>query len=410
MKSMVDIDLQKIREDFPILNQKVYNKPLVYFDNGATTQKPRAVIEKINEIHSLTNSSTHRGVHYLSGLMTEEYEASREKIRAFINAKDKSEIIYTSGTTASINLLAFSFGEKYISEGDEIIISEMEHHSNIVPWQLLCERKKASIKVTPFDENGDLLIDEYKNLFTEKTRIVSIAHTSNTLGTVNPIKEIIDIAHSHNVPVLLDGAQAIQHEKIDVQELDVDFYVFSAHKIYGPTGIGILYGKQKWLEEMPPWQGGGNMVKNVSFNKTTYNNLPYKFEAGTPNYVGAVGLTKALEYIENIGIENIRTYENKLLHYSTQELKKIEGLRIFGNSKNKISVQIFNIDSVHPYDTAMILDKLGIAVRTGSHCAQPVMDHFGIDSTIRASMVFYNSFEEIDMLVEGIKKAQLMLQ
>ncbi|MCK4923150.1 MAG: cysteine desulfurase [Bacteroidales bacterium] len=407
---MVDIDLQKIREDFPILNQKVYNKPLVYFDNGATTQKPRAVIEKINEIHSLTNSSTHRGVHYLSGLMTEEYEASREKIRAFINAKDKSEIIYTSGTTASINLLAFSFGEKYISEGDEIIISEMEHHSNIVPWQLLCERKKASIKVTPFDENGDLLIDEYKNLFTEKTRIVSIAHTSNTLGTVNPIKEIIDIAHSHNVPVLLDGAQAIQHEKIDVQELDVDFYVFSAHKIYGPTGIGILYGKQKWLEEMPPWQGGGNMVKNVSFNKTTYNNLPYKFEAGTPNYVGAVGLTKALEYIENIGIENIRTYENKLLHYSTQELKKIEGLRIFGNSKNKISVQIFNIDSVHPYDTAMILDKLGIAVRTGSHCAQPVMDHFGIDSTIRASMVFYNSFEEIDMLVEGIKKAQLMLQ
>ena len=410
MKPMTDIDLQKIREDFPILNQKVYNKPLVYFDNGATTQKPSTVIEKINEIHSLTNSSTHRGVHYMSGLMTEEYEASREKIRTFINAKNKSEIIYTSGTTASINLLAFSFGERYISEGDEIIISEMEHHSNIVPWQLLCERKKASLKIIPFDENGDLLIDEYKNLFSEKTRIVSITHTSNTLGTVNPIKEIIDIAHSHNVPVLLDGAQAIQHEKIDVQELDVDFYVFSAHKIYGPTGIGILYGKQKWLEEMPPWQGGGNMVKNVSFNKTTYNNLPYKFEAGTPNYVGAVGLTKALEYIENIGIENIRTYENKLLHYSTQELKKIEGLRIFGNSKNKISVQIFNIDSVHPYDTAMILDKLGIAVRTGSHCAQPVMDHFGIDSTIRASMVFYNSFEEIDMLVEGIKKAQLMLQ
>lgn len=403
------MDIQKIREDFPILHQKIYTKPLIYLDNGATTQKPRVVIEKINEIHSLKNSSPHRGIHYLSGLMTEEYEAARETIRAFINAKDSSEIIFTSGTTASINLLAFSFGEKYISEGDEIIISEMEHHSNIVPWQLLCERKKASLKIIPFDENGDLIISEYKNLFTEKTRLVSITHTSNTLGTVNPIKELINIAHNNNVPILLDGAQAIQHEKIDLQELDVDFYVFSAHKIYGPTGIGIFYGKQKWLEEMPPWQGGGDMVENVSFSKTTYNILPFKFEAGTPNYVGAIGFAKALKYLGKIGIENIKSHENELLNYSTQELNKIEGLRIFGNSKNKISIQTFNIDSVHPYDMAMILDKLGIAVRTGSHCAQPVMDHFGIDSTIRASMVFYNTFEEIDMLVEGIKKAQLML-
>lgn len=410
MEPSTNINIKKIREDFPVLHQKVYNKNLVYFDNGATTQKPKCVIDKINDLHSITNSSIHRGVHYLSGLMTEEYEAARERIRSFINAKDKSEIIFTSGTTASINLVAFSFGEKYISEGDEIIISEMEHHSNIVPWQLLCERKKAVLKIIPFDENGELIISKYKNLFTENTRLVSLTHTSNTLGTVNPVKEIIDIAHKNNIPVLLDGAQAIQHEKIDVQELDVDFYVFSGHKVYGPTGIGILYGKQKWLEKMPPWQGGGDMVEKVSFKKTTFNILPFKFEAGTPNYIGAIGLAKALDYLQNIGIENIKSYENELLVYSTQELKKIEGLQIFGNSKNKITVQSFNIASIHPYDIGMILDKLGIAVRTGSHCAQPVMDHFGIDGTIRASMVFYNSFEEVDILAEGLRKAQSMLQ
>ncbi|MCF8380361.1 MAG: cysteine desulfurase [Bacteroidales bacterium] len=410
MKPTTNIDIQKIREDFPVLHQKVYNKKLVYFDNGATTQKPQSVIDKINELHSFTNSSIHRGVHYLSGLMTEEYEAAREKVRSFINAKEKSEIIFSSGTTASINMIAFSFGEKYISEGDEIIISEMEHHSNIVPWQLLCERKKAVLKIIPFDENGELIISEFKKLISDKTKLISVTHTSNTLGTVNPVKEIINIAHKINIPVLLDGAQAIQHEKIDVQELDVDFYVFSGHKIYGPTGTGILYGKQKWLEEMPPWQGGGDMVDKVSFTKTTFNSLPFKFEAGTPNYIGAIGLAKALDYVENIGVEKIKSYEKELLNYSTRELNKIDGLKILGHSKDKISVQSFIIESIHPYDMGMILDKLGVAVRTGSHCAQPVMDHFGIDGSLRASMVFYNSFEEIDILIDGIKKAQSMLK
>ncbi len=409
MKAPANFNIEKIRADFPILSQNVHNKPLVYFDNGATTQKPTLVIDKINEIHSLTNSSIHRGVHYLSGLMTEEYENARETVRKFINAKEKSEIIFTAGTTASINLMAFSFGEKYLSEGDEIIISEMEHHSNIVPWQLLCDRKKAILKIAPFNENGELLLNEYKSLFNEKTKLVSITHTSNVLGTVNPIKEIIDIAHEYNVPVMLDGAQAVQHEKIDVQELDVDFYAFSGHKIYGPTGIGILYGKTKWLEEMPPWQGGGDMVENVSFAKTTFNVLPFKFEAGTANYVGAIGMGKAIEYIENIGVDVIKSRENDLLNYSTKQLLEIDGLKIYGSAKNKISVQSFLVDSVHPYDMSMILDKMGIAVRTGSHCAQPIMEHFGIDSTIRASMVFYNTKEEIDNLVEGIKTAKMML-
>ena len=409
MMAPINFDIDKIRADFPILSQKVHNKPLVYFDNGATTQKPTLVIDKINEIHSLTNSSIHRGVHYLSGLMTEEYENAREIVRKFINAKEKSEIIFTAGTTASVNLMAFSFGEKYISEGDEIIISEMEHHSNIVPWQLLCERKKAKLRIAPFDENGELLLNEYKNLFNEKTRLVSITHTSNVLGTVNPVKEIIDIAHEYNVPVMLDGAQAVQHEKIDVQELDVDFYAFSGHKIYGPTGIGILYGKTEWLEEMPPWQGGGDMVENVSFAKTSFNVLPFKFEAGTANYVGAIGMGKAIEYIESIGVDVIKSQENDLLNYSNQQLLEIDGLKIYGSSKNKISIQSFLIDSIHPYDMSMILDKMGIAVRTGSHCAQPIMEHFGIDSTIRASMVFYNTKEEIDKLVGGIKTAKMML-
>ncbi len=409
MKASTNFDINKIRNDFPILNQKVHNRALVYFDNGATTQKPSLVINKINDIHALTNSSIHRGTHYLSGLMTEEYENAREIVRKFINAKEKSEIIFTAGTTASVNLVAFSFGEKYIFEGDEIIISEMEHHSNIVPWQLLCERKKAILKIVPFDENGDLLLNEYKNLFSEKTRLVSITHTSNVLGTVNQVKEIIDIAHSHNVPVMLDGAQAVPHEKINVQHLDVDFYAFSGHKIYGPTGIGVLYGKTKWLDEMPPWQGGGDMVENVRFSKTTFNVLPFKFEAGTANYVGAIGMAKAIEYIENIGVEVIKSHENDLLKYSTQQLLEIPGLKIYGRSKAKISIQSFLVEAIHPYDMSMILDKMGIAVRTGSHCAQPVMEHFGIDSTLRASMVFYNTKEEIDILIEGINRAITML-
>lgn len=404
------LDIQKIRNDFPILKQKVYNKDLVYFDNGATTQKPETVIDKINDIHKAENSSIHRGVHYLSSKMTEEYEAARETVRDFINAKNSNEIIFTSGTTASLNLLAFSIGEKFINEGDEIIVSEMEHHSNIVPWQLLCERKKAILKVIPFDEKGELMLNEFKLLISKKTKLISLTHVSNTLGTINPVKKIIELAHNQNIPVCLDGAQAIQHDKIDVQELDVDFYVFSGHKVFGPTGIGVLYGKGKILDKLPPYQGGGDMVDCVSFKKTTFNKLPFKFEAGTSNYIGAIGLAYALKYLKITGISDIRDYENQLLEYSTNKLEEIEGLKIYGKAEHKICVQSFLIDSVHPYDLSMILDKLGIAVRTGSHCAQPVMDHFKISGTIRASLCFYNTFEEIDRLVEGIKTGLKMLR
>ena len=379
-------------------------------DNGATTQKPRVVIDKINEINSLTNSSIHRGVHYLSGAMTDEYENAREEVRRFINAQSKNEIVFTSGTTGSINLIAFAFGEKYIQEGDEIIISEMEHHSNIVPWQMLCERKKAHLKIIPFNEAGELMLNEFKLLITEKTKLVAVSHVSNTLGTINPVKEIIRIAHSHDIPVLLDGAQAVQHGKLDVRELDADFYAFSGHKIFGPTGIGVLYGKEKYLEELPPYQGGGDMVDCVSFEKTTYNVLPFKFEAGTANYTGAIGLAKSIEYLQKTGLEAIAGYEHQLLEYSNRKLQEIDGLRIYGNAKNKICVQSFLVGKIHPYDMGMILDKMGIAIRTGSHCAQPVMDHFEISGTIRASLVFYNTKEEIDKLAEGIETAAMMLK
>ncbi len=407
---MASFDVHKIRKDFPILDQKVYNKPLIYMDNGATTQKPRVVIDKINEINSLTNSSIHRGVHYLSGAMTDEYENAREEVRRFINAQSKNEIVFTSGTTGSINLIAFAFGEKYIQEGDEIIISEMEHHSNIVPWQMLCERKKAHLKIIPFNEAGELMLNEFKLLITEKTKLVAVSHVSNTLGTINPVKEIIRIAHSHDIPVLLDGAQAVQHGKLDVRELDADFYAFSGHKIFGPTGIGVLYGKEKYLEELPPYQGGGDMVDCVSFEKTTYNVLPFKFEAGTANYTGAIGLAKSIEYLQKTGLEAIAGYEHQLLEYSNRKLQEIDGLRIYGNAKNKICVQSFLVGKIHPYDMGMILDKMGIAIRTGSHCAQPVMDHFEISGTIRASLVFYNTKEEIDKLAEGIETAAMMLK
>jgi cysteine desulfurase/selenocysteine lyase len=407
---MSSFDVHSIRKDFPILNQKVYNKPLIYMDNGATTQKPKVVIDKVNEINSLTNSSIHRGVHYLSGLMTDEYENAREQVRSFINARSKSEIVFTSGTTGSINLVAFAFGEKYIKEGDEIIISEMEHHSNIVPWQMLCERKKAILKIIPFDETGELILSEFKLMINEKTRLIAVSHVSNTLGTVNPVKEMISIAHNNNIPVLLDGAQAVQHGNVDVQELDADFYVFSGHKIFGPTGIGVLYGKEKMLDELPPYQGGGDMVDCVSFEKTTYNVLPFKFEAGTANYTGAIGLGKSLEYLEKTGIDEIAAYEKELLDYSNQKLQDIDGLKIYGNSENKITVQSFRVGEIHPYDMGMILDKMGIAVRTGSHCAQPVMDHFEISGTVRASMVFYNTMEEIDKLASGIETAAMMLK
>lgn len=405
---MAAFDIQKIREDFPILSQQVYNKPLVYFDNGATAQKPVQVINTINHLYAGKNSSIHRGVHYLSEQMTEAYEGARKTVQSFINAKNSREVIFTAGTTASINTIAFSFGEKYISEDDEIIVSEMEHHANIVPWQMLCERKKATLKVIPINDAGELILEDYKKLFTNKTKLVSVVHTSNSLGTINPVKEIIDFAHSKNVPVLIDGAQAIHHSAVDVQELDCDFFVFSGHKMYGPTGIGVLYGKEKFLEELPPYQGGGDMIDKVSFEKTTYNELPFKFEAGTTNYVGAIGLGEAVKYLNSIGLENIAAYEKELLDYGTQKLKSIDGIRIYGNAANKVSILSFLIDGVHQYDAGMILDKLGIAVRTGTHCTMPLMERFGIDGTIRASLSFYNTKEEIDKLYEALLKVKEM--
>ena len=408
MESLSDIQIAQIRKDFPILMTKVYGKPIVYFDNGATTQKPRIVIDAISEFYREKNSSVHRGVHFLSEKSTEAYEQARETVRHFINAGSTNEIIFTSGATGSINAIAFSFGEKFIKAGDEILISGMEHHSNIVPWQMLCERKNASLKIFPFNRNGELDIEKYTGSFTEKTRIVAFTHVSNTLGTINPVKEMIRLAHQHNVPVLIDGAQAIQHGNIDVLELDCDFYAFSGHKVYGPNGIGVLYGKEKWLEELPPYQGGGDMVANVTFEKTTYNDLPFKFEAGTMNFTGAIGLGAALDYVRSIGLENIEKMEKELLSYATDRLSAIKEVKIYGTSDRKIPIISFLVNNVHHYDTGMILDKLGIAVRTGTHCAQPVMDRFGIEGTVRASMCFYNTKEEIDLLGTGIENVITM--
>ena len=402
-------DINKIRNDFPILDQQVYNKPLVYLDNGATTQKPSVVIDTIQELQSKHNSSIHRGIHYLSEQMTGRYEAARETTREFLNASSTNEIIFTSGATGSINTVAFSFGEKYVAEGDEILISEMEHHSNIVPWQMLCERKGAHLKVIPFDDSGVLRLDELDSLLTDKTRIVALAHASNSLATINPVKEVIRRAHEKGIPVMLDGAQMVQHGAIDVQDLDCDFYVFSSHKIFGPTGSGVLYGKETLLEELPPYQGGGDMVDQVTFEKTTYNTLPFKFEAGTSNYIGAIGLSKALEYVMELGIEGIRSHEQKLIDYTLEKLGAIPGLVLYGKAPDRIAVFSFLMENVHSYDAGMILDKLGIAVRTGTHCTQPVMDHFGISGTIRASMVFYNTTEEVDHLVNGIERTIQML-
>ncbi len=404
----MSLDIKKIRDDFPILREKVYEKPLVYLDNGATTQKPAVVIETMEQLYKKKNSSIHRGIHYLSEEMTEAYEQARDTVRNFINARSTTEIIFTHGATSAINAVAFSFGEKYVNAGDEVIISEMEHHSNIVPWQMLCERKQATLKVIPFNDNGELIIEDYKKLLSDKTRIVAVNHASNSLGTVNPVKEIIDIAHKRNVPVLIDGAQIVQHGDVDVRDLDCDFFVFSGHKIFGPTGIGVLYGKEKMLEELPPYQGGGDMVDCVTMEKTTYNELPYKFEAGTMNYTGAIGLGKAIEYVESLGIGEIAAYEHELLQYTNKKLGSIEGLRIFGNAPGKINVFSFHLDEIHPYDAGMVLDKLGIAVRTGTHCTQPVMDHFNISGTIRASMVLYNTAEEVDLLVYALDRVKKM--
>lgn len=408
MKS--EFDIKKIREDFPILGREVYGKPLVYFDNGATTQKPKVVIETINKLHSEHNSNVHRGIHYLSGQMTEMYEAARTKVQNFINAQYNHEIIFTSGVTASINLAAYSFGEAFVKENDEIIVSEMEHHSNIVPWQIMCDKKGAHLRIIPFNEKGELILEEYKKLINPKTKLVAITHVSNSLGTINPIKEIIDIAHKNNVPVLIDGAQAIQHEAIDVKDLDCDFYAFSGHKVYGPTGIGVLYAKERWLKEMPPYQSGGDMIDRVTFERTTYNDLPFKFEAGTPNYIGAIGLGAALDYISGISLDNIRNYEKKLLDYATDKLMAIDGLKLYGTAENKVAIFSFLLDNVHPYDIGVLLDRMSIAVRTGHHCTQPLWDHFKTEGSARASLVFYNTFEEIDLLCSALDKISKMFK
>lgn len=404
----MDFKIENIREDFPLLSRKVYDKPLVYFDNGATTQKPKQVINCINNYHTLKNSSIHRGVHYLSEQATEDFENARKTVQQFIRAKHAHEIIFTPGTTASINGIAFSFGERYISAGDEIIITEMEHHANIVPWQMLCERKNAVLKVIPFSDNGELKLEELGRLITSKTKLVAVMHVSNALGTINPVEKIIVEAHSHGIPVLVDGAQSIQHMPVDVTKMDCDFFTFSGHKVYGPTGIGILYGKEKWLEVLPPFMGGGEMVDVVTFEKTTYNSLPLKFEAGTPNYIGAIAMGEALNYVTALGIDRIGTYEKKLLNYGTERLNDLGYITMYGTARDKSSILSFDINGVHSYDAGMVIDKMGIAVRTGTHCAQPVMQHFGIKGTIRASLALYNTAGELDVLIDAIKKVKSM--
>ena len=401
-------DIQKIREDFPILDREVYGKPLIYLDNGATTQKPRQVVEAITDEYYSVNANVHRGVHFLSQQATELHEASRETVRRFINARSSNEIVFTRGTTESINLLASSFADSQMKEGDEVIVSVMEHHSNIVPWQLQAARKGIVLKVIPMNDRGELLLDEYEKLFSERTKLVSFAHVSNVLGTVNPAKEMIATAHAHGVPVLIDGAQSVPHMKVDVQDLDADFFAFSGHKIYGPTGVGVLYGKEEWLDKLPPYQGGGEMIQSVSFEKTTFNELPFKFEAGTPDYIGTTALAKALDYVSAIGMENFAAHEHELTLYAMQRLKEINGMRIFGEAEHKSSVISFLVGNIHHLDMGTLLDRLGIAVRTGHHCAQPLMIRMGIEGTVRASFGLYNTKEEIDMLAAGIERVSRM--
>lgn len=401
-------DIQKIREDFPILSRTVYGKPLIYLDNGATTQKPKCVVDAIVDEYYSVNANVHRGVHFLSQQATNLHEASRETVRKFINARSTSEIIFTRGTTESINLVASSFTDAFMKEGDEVIVSVMEHHSNIVSWQIQALRKGIVLKVIPMNDRGELLIDEYEKLFTSRTKLVSVAHVSNVLGTINPVKQIASIAHAHNVPVLIDGAQGIPHMKVDVQDIDADFYVFSAHKIYGPTGIGVLYGKEDLLDKMPPYQGGGEMIKNVSFEGTTFNELPFKFEAGTPDYVGSTAMAKALDYVSAIGIDNIAAHEHELTVYAMQRMKEIPGMRIFGEAEHKGGVISFLVGDIHHFDMGTLLDRLGIAVRTGHHCAEPLMRRLGIEGTVRASFGLYNTKEEVDALVAGIERVSKM--
>lgn len=404
------MNIEEIRSDFPILSTTVYGKPLIYLDNGATTEKPRCVVEEMTKIYYTTNANVHRGVHYLSQQATDLAEESRVVVQQFINAKHSHEIIFTRGTTESINLVAHSFCRQFCNEGDEIIISAMEHHANIVSWQLQEPIRGIKLKVIPINEKGELMLDEMEKLISPKTRLISVTHVSNVLGTVNPVDQITEIAHKHNIPVLIDAAQSVQHMTLDVQKLDCDFLVFSGHKVYGPNGVGVLYGKEKWLNQMPPYQGGGEMIKTVSFKESTFNELPFKFEAGTPDYPGVIALATALKYIKNIGLDSIKAYEDELLRYCTDELLKIEGLRIYGTSDKKSSVISFLVDNIHHYDMGMLLDKMGIAVRTGHHCAQPLMDELGIDGTVRASLAFYNTKEEIDQLVMGVKKVASMFR
>ena len=400
----MSFDINKIRQDFPILNQKIYNRPLVYFDNAATTQRPQQVIDALNRTYTEYYGNIHRAAHFLADKATEAYEETREKVRNLINAETREQIIFTKGATESINLTAFSYGETFIQEGDEIIVSEMEHHSNIVPWQLMAARKKAKIVMLPIDDNGRLLIEQLDFLITKRTRIIAVTHVSNVLGTINPVKMIIEKAHARGVHVVIDGAQATPHLRIDVQNLDADFYAFSAHKMYGPNGVGILYGKKELLEKMTPYQGGGEMISEVSFAGTTYNELPYKFEAGTPNISGVIAFGAAIDYLQNIDFKIIATKETELLNYATAELNKISGMKIYGTQPEKSGVISFNVDGVHFFDLGIMLDKFGIAVRTGHHCADPLMDHFGIQGTVRVSFGLYNTLEEIDVFIDALKK------
>ena len=391
-----------------MLKQKVHNQDLVYFDNAATTQKPNVVIKNMNDILCKKNSSIHRSVNFLSDLMTNEYEVAREVVKNFIGARESKEIIFTSGATGSINTVAFSFGEAFVGSGDEIIVSGLEHHSNIVPWQMLCERKGAVIKVLPLDEHGQLRVNLLPSLINDKTRLLCVAQVSNSMGIINPVEDIINIAHAGEVPVLVDGAQSVQHSKVDVKKMDCDFFVFSGHKIYGPTGIGVLYGKEKWLDQLPPYQGGGDMIDRVSFEKTTFNELPFKFEAGTTNYIGAIGLAESIKYVDSVGLDSIAEYETYLRDYTSKALRELQGIRIFGSQGEKVAIFSFLMENIHPYDAGMVLDKLGIAIRTGTHCTMPVMEHFGIEGTMRASMCFYNTVEEVDRFLEGLKLVQQM--
>lgn len=403
-------DVNRIRQDFPILEEKIYGKPLVYLDNGATSQRPLPVIEKMTEYYLKYNSNVHRGVHYLSNVCTDANEEARRIVQRFIRATSEKEIIFTRGTTESINLIAYTYGEAFIEEGDEILVTEMEHHANIVPWQMLCERKGAILKVVPFTDKGELDKEAFGRLLTDRVKLVGVAYVSNVLGTVNPVREIIAQAHRCGAKVLIDGAQAIQHIPVDVQELDCDFFVFSAHKIYGPTGVGVLYGKEELLNQMPPWQGGGEMIREVRFEKTTYNELPFKFEAGTPDFIGIIGLGEALKYVESVGIEHFAGYEHQLLEYAMEQMKRIPGMRIFGEAACKSSVLSFAVGNIHHSDVGLLLDKMGIAVRTGQLCAEPVMQHYGVTGIVRASLAMYNTEQEIDIFCRGIEKVEKMFR